>query len=440
MNKENKSGSIRPLHVALSACIIGVAALSIGLHGSISNLKSSADSAVNGVAELPDATYETALPQDTTPTEEAIQNASLVYPTVSSDVQELDDSLILANYAVLVDLGSNQIIAQRNPDTKLFPASMSKIMTLIVALEHLSDLDTTFTMTTDIINPLVVEGAALAGFEDGEKVTVRDLLYGCGLPSGAEATMALAVLVSGTEGDFVALMNQKAQELGLVNTHFSNCTGLHDEDHYTTATDLAMIMEYAMQNEDLKTILSTYQYTTSSTDVHPEGILLESTTFEKMYGNEVEGLTITAGKTGFTDEAGYCLVSYAEDGEGRGYICVAAKSQGRKGAVYDTLNIYGTIDGGYYAPTTTEAPTEAPTAAPAEEQQVVQEEVQEDVQEEQVQEEEQQAPVVEETQAPVVEETQAQVVDDAPAENNDGVQENNQKKERDIYSPVESAA
>lgn len=439
MNKEYKSGNVKPLHVALSVCIIGVAALSIALSGSISKLKSDGDKAVQGIAEVPEATYETALPVESgAPKEDAIQNASLVYPTVSSDVKELDDSLILANYAVLVDLSTNQIIAERNPDTKLYPASMSKVMTMIVALEHLSDLDTTFTMTSDILDPLKVEGASLAGFSDGEKVTVKDLLYGCGLSSGAEATTALAILVSGSESDFVALMNQKAQELGLVNTHFNNCTGLHDENHYTTATDLAMMMEYAMQNEQLKTILSTYQYTTSSTDQHPNGVQLESTTFEKMYGNEVEGMTIVAGKTGFTDEAGYCLLSYAEDGEGKGYICVAAKSQGRKGAIYDTLNIYGTIDGGYYAPTTTEAPTEAPTQAPATQQQAAennQGDAVEDNQEDNVQQEPEQteAPAQAETDAPA----QDQGGENAPAANDDA-QANNQKK--DINSPVESAA
>lgn len=439
MNKEYKSGNVKPLHVALSVCIIGVAALSIALSGSISKLKSNADKSVQGIAEIPEATYETALPVESgAPKEDANQNAALVYPTVSPEVKELDDSLILANYAVLVDLSTNQIIAERNPDTKLYPASMSKIMTMIVALEHLSDPSITFTMTSDILDPLKVEGASLAGFSDGEEVTVKDLLYGCGLSSGAEATTALAILVSGSENDFVALMNQKAQELGLVNTHFNNCTGLQDENHYTTATDLAMMMEYAMQNEQLKTILSTYQYTTSSTDQHPDGIQLESTTFEKMYGNEVEGMTIVAGKTGFTDEAGYCLLSYAEDGEGKGYVCVAAKSQGRKGAVYDTLNIYGTIDGGYYSPTTTEPPTEPPTQAPATQQQAAEDNAGDagdaDNAENVQQPEQTEAPAQPETQAPAQEEQGGEA---APAEN-DGEQANNQKK--DINSPVESAA
>lgn len=354
---QKKNAVVRPIHIALSVCIIGVVSLGIGVSASVRSLQVKSDKAASVAVNTENATYETMLADETVEeTETKSATATLTYPKKSSEVKELDENLILSDYAVLIDISKNEIIAQRSPEEKLYPASMSKIMTLIVALEHLSDLDMTFTMTDDIINPLAVQGAAMAGFKSGESVTVRDLLYACALPSGAEATTALAILVSGSEADFVELMNQKAVELGLINTHYTNCTGLHDDNHYTTAVDMALLIEYAMQNEDLKEILSTYQYTTTSTDLNPSGILLESTVFSKMYGNEVDGITIIAGKTGFTDQAGYCLVSYAEDEENNPYVCVAAKSEGTKGAVYDTLNIYGTINDGYYSPTTTPAP------------------------------------------------------------------------------------
>jgi D-alanyl-D-alanine carboxypeptidase (penicillin-binding protein 5/6) len=440
--KDNKTNIIKPLHIVLIACIAAVVCLGAALSASIHNIKANSSKAISSIEDASEATFDTEIAQEAV-SETISQTASLAYPTESSSMLEIPEDLILSKYAILVDVSTNEIIAQRNADSQLYPASMSKIMTLIVAMEHISDYDTTFTMTSDIIDPLKSEGAALAGFSDGEVVTVRDLLYACALPSGAEATTALAILVSGSEIDFATLMNQKAAELGLANTHFSNCTGLHDENHYTTATDMAMIMQYAMQNEELKEILSTYQYTTSSTDYHPDGILLESTTFSKIYGDEVDGFTIVAGKTGYTDEAGYCLVSYAESDNGDQYICVAANSEGSKGAVYDTLNLYGLISGGYYSPTTTEPSVEATTVAAA-----VQEEDNnnDDVEYETiiVYEEVTEAPannVQEDVQTPEADNNDDQVDDDPQAavdDQNVNVPENN--KTNNIESAVESAA
>ena len=106
-------------------------------------------------------------------------------------------------------------------------------------------------------------------------------------------------------------MNAKAEELGLKNTHFTNASGLYDPNHYSTATDIAMLMSAVMENDTCREILGTYQYTTSVTEQHPEGIPLESTMFSRMYGNEVTGITIEAGKTGYTSIAGNTLVTCA---------------------------------------------------------------------------------------------------------------------------------
>lgn len=107
-------------------------------------------------------------------------------------------------------------------------------------------------------------------------------------------------------------MNEKCEELGLQNTHFMNASGLHNENQYTTPVEMAMILAYAMQNPECAKILSIYQHTTAPLASHPEGILLTSTMFGRMYGTEVPNVTIQAGKTGYTQEAGNCLVSYAE--------------------------------------------------------------------------------------------------------------------------------
>lgn len=124
---------------------------------------------------------------------------------------------------------------------------MTKVMTLLVAAENLPDLDAAFTMTQAIIDPLYLAGASMAGFVNGETVTMRDLLYGAVVPSGAEATEALAQAVAGSEEAFVAMMNEKAAALGLTNTHFMNTSGLHDENHYSTVREIALILQAALE-------------------------------------------------------------------------------------------------------------------------------------------------------------------------------------------------
>ena len=234
----------------------------------------------------------------TEPPTEPEPEGLLTYPEPAPDMMTLTASNITAKYAVLLDVDHNTILAQRDYQEKIYPASMTKVMALLVAAEQVDNLEDTVTLTSDIIDPLVEEDASRAGFEAGETVTVQDLLYGMALPSGADATEALAIYLAGDESAFVELMNDKVAELGLKHTHFTNASGLHDEDHYSTPEDIAMLMAYAMENPLCSEIMGTYQYTTSQTEQHPEGILLESTMFNRMYGSEVTGMTILAGKTG----------------------------------------------------------------------------------------------------------------------------------------------
>lgn len=275
----------------------------------------------------------------------------LTYPTDAEDLFTLTENNITSEYAILLNVEDNTVMASRNADEIIYPASMTKIMTLLVAAENIEDMNDTFTMTYEIIAPLVEMDASRAGFSEGETVTLWDLMYGIALPSGADASVAIATYVSGSEEAFVELMNEKAEELGLENTHFVNTSGLHDEDHYSTVTDIALLMTAVMENDICQEVLSTYQYTTTATDEHPDGIVLESTMFTRMSGNEVEGITIEAGKTGYTDASGHCLVSYATDEEGNGYVAVVANSTTYWNSVYDTFAIYGLICDGYEMPT-----------------------------------------------------------------------------------------
>lgn len=260
------------------------------------------------------------------------------YPDNTGEIKSFGEDIV-SKSGVLINVTDNKIVAGRNAEKKIYPASMTKIMTLIVAVENMDSLDDTFTMTHELIAPLVDAEASRAGFEVGETVTVEDMIYGAVLPSGADATVGLAVKLCGSEEAFVDLMNEKVEYMGLKNTHFCNTSGLHDENHYSTPVEIGMIMEYAMQIDLCRKVLSTYQYTTSSTPQHPKGIPLESTMFGRMYGDEVVGASIEGGKTGYTDEAQNCLATFGKKG-GKEYVTVTSLSYDYWLSIHDAFNIY----------------------------------------------------------------------------------------------------
>ena len=252
----------------------------------------------------------------TEPETEPIPEVPVERPIAQSDFQDLsaDAELSSGNIAV-VDVTDHKLLAGKNADVRMYPASMTKVMTLIVAVENLDDLKKTHTYTTAELDPLYREGASMAGFVGGEVVTAEDMLYALVLPSGADGAVGIATLVAGSEQAFVDLMNKKVEELGLKDTHFMNTSGLHDPNHYTTAVEQAMIMEYAMKNEICAKYLSTQDIKLTPTPQHPEGISLVGTLFKRIYGDtEIPGVTINAGKTGFTNEATHTLVTYATSG------------------------------------------------------------------------------------------------------------------------------
>ena len=243
-------------------------------------------------------------------------------------------------YAVFIDWEKGSVLAEKNAYTRMNPASMTKVLTLLVAAEHIDDLEDTVEITYDMTDYSYMNGCSNAGFEREEAVTVRDLLYGTILPSGAEAAMGLAIYTAGSHEAFVGWMNEKLEELGLSESaHFTNCVGVYDEDHYCTAYDMAMIMEAALDNELCREVLSSRTYTTSETKEHPEGMILSNWFLRRIEDKEVGG-KVLGGKTGFVKESGSCAVSYGEDKNGRRYICVTANAESQWICINDHAKLY----------------------------------------------------------------------------------------------------
>lgn len=242
-----------------------------------------------------------------------------------SEIVQLDT--LNSPYAVLMDASTGEVLAEQNADTQMYPASLTKILTAVTAMESVNSLDEIVTMPYEIYAALYEEGASMAGFEAGEQASVRQLLYGVILPSGAECCIALADLIDGSESAFVQRMNEKAQALGMSSTHFVTCTGLHDAQHYSTVRDIAVLLQYALQSSDFREIFTTHSYSVAPTAQHPEGFTFYSTMFQSLGDASVTGGEILGGKTGYTEEAGLCLASLAQV-NGREYILVTAGAPG----------------------------------------------------------------------------------------------------------------
>lgn len=258
----------------------------------------------------------------------------------------IDLNTLYSPYAVLVDLESGNVLAEQNSAERMYPASLTKIMTALIAIEETEDMEQTTTLPSDIFPSLYEENASLAGFQPGETVTWKDLLYGVMLPSGAECCLTFARQIAGSEGAFVDLMNKKAEELGMNDTHFANATGLQDKKHYSTVRDIAVLLRYALENETFRQVFTARRYSVPPTAYHSEGFTFYNTMFQAMDNAGISDDDILGGKTGYTEKAGLCLASLAEIND-REYILVTAKADGNHYTepyhVIDAENVYGQI-------------------------------------------------------------------------------------------------
>lgn len=273
------------------------------------------------------------------------------YDITSSDIEtdnsvSISDDNLNSSNAILINLEGDIMLLQKNSKEKIYPASLTKMMTAVVAIESLPDLEEEIKLTNSTFQGLYEANASMTGFQPGEKVKAIDLLYGAMLPSGAESCIGLADHIAGSKQGFVVLMNQKAEDLGMDNTHFENTTGLHDKNHYTTVEDLAILLRYALQNNTFKEIFTTFRHSTQPTNKHSGGITYYSTMFEKLNNRNITGGEILGGKTGYTEEAGLCLASIAKV-DNQEYILITAGAKGDQYTeqynITDALAVYNSI-------------------------------------------------------------------------------------------------
>ncbi len=255
----------------------------------------------------------------------------------------LDLSRLSSKSAILVRLDTNEVIAENKADQKVYPASLTKIMTAVIALEEFDDLSQVITLPADIFPALYAEDASMAGFQPDENGTAADLIYGALLPSGAECCITLARVIAGDETAFVDRMNEKAEALGMSGTHFSNCTGLHNKNHYTTVSDLSVLLRYALQNETFKDIFCSRRHSVKPTAQHKDGFTFRSTLFEALDDPVLPRGEILGGKTGYTKQAGLCLATLAKIND-REYILITTGAKGNHKTaqrhILDAQNVY----------------------------------------------------------------------------------------------------
>ncbi len=260
--------------------------------------------------------------------------------TATADAKTaLLNSEVVSKNGVFIDVEAGRIMGQRDAQTRISPASMTKILTILVAAEHITDAEDRFEITRDITDYSYTNKCSSMGFEIGERVTVRDLFYGTVLPSGADAALGLAVYVAGSQENFVALMNQKLEELGLSDSsHFTNCVGLYDENHYSTVYDMAVILKAACDNSFCREVLSAHTYTSSATEQHPEGIITSNWFLRKIEDKDTHGEVLCA-KTGYVLQSENCAASLSVGKDGKEYICVTAHSSGAWQCIYDHVTL-----------------------------------------------------------------------------------------------------
>lgn len=236
-----------------------------------------------------------------------------VTPYNADKPEELDEDQLYARSAILIEASSGDVIFEKDADAIMYPASTTKIMTLLLALMMGDKSQTVY--LTDSAMWGIGEGDATMDLDVGESIVFEDLLYGTFIRSANEGANLIAETVAGSQAAFVQLMNEAAAMYGCTSTHFMNASGLQDVNHYTTVRDMAIIAREAMKNDEFRKIAKTYTYTLPASNLHRSRVLTHSS--RSFFNPSLEDNTAyyeyaTGIKTGFTNAAGYCFVGSAE--------------------------------------------------------------------------------------------------------------------------------
>ena len=347
----------RRRQVMINRCILGVVCL-ILLTGFIFLIKFS----VRGISKLvkgdrveselqgsDDSDLEVTTSEPVIQLEEITEEPEPVktYEAHTTEATVTTGADVISERSIMIDLSTGDILMQKGYKDRISPASMTKVLTVLVAAEHLTpeQLDDTFTITPEITSYVWKHDCSAVCWSDDEVVTVRDLLYGTILPSGADAAVGLATYIAGSQEAFVDMMNEKIEELGLAgSSHFTNCVGLYDDNHYSTVYDIAMMMEAAIDNDLALDALSMKKYTTTSTMQHPDGIEISNWFLRRIEDKDTGGEVIAA-KTGFVNESRNCAVSYGKDHSGNDYVICTQGSTSSWRCIYDHVAMYKQFEG-----------------------------------------------------------------------------------------------
>lgn len=257
-------------------------------------------------------------------------------------VYALEEPSLYSKDYVLFDTTDQKIIYEKNIDERTNIASLTKIMTTITAIEKISNLEDKVTITEEMLSNIKFD-ASLAGLKVGDILSYKDLLYASILPSGADATQALAYSLSGNVTKFVKDMNTLAKKIGMNNSNFVNVTGLDIDNHYSTISDLLTMLKYALNNETFYTIYKTKEYTLSN----GKTVYATVSKYNKLMNLDIS--RILGSKTGYTNNAGLCISSIFES-NGHNFIFISTNAEFIFGNYYnlkDNLNIIKFMDQNY---------------------------------------------------------------------------------------------
>ncbi len=242
---------------------------------------------------------------------------------------------VSADIALLVNDATDQVIYSKNPNKKAYPASLTKLMTALLTVEHYPDLDgTIITVTSAQIKSLSGTGSSMSGLKGDEQISVRHLLYLLLMTSGNDSAVVLAENIGGSLEEFSDMMNERAEELGMKGTHYTNPHGLQDFDHYTTAADMYKLTKYVLTKLPvIGDICNTVRFKLPATNKNPERTLSTTNFFidknTNVYYKNAKGV-----KTGHTEDAGRCLITTCER-NGFSYYCIVMNSPPKNAAGVD---------------------------------------------------------------------------------------------------------